>query len=211
MEFQEVVRRRRMVRAFEPEPLDGAVVERILRNAHQAPSAGFSQGYAFLVLEGQETARFWRAVRHGDDAEGYDAIAKAPLLIIPLASKDAYLDRYSEPDKGWTDRDEARWPVPFWYIDTGFTVLLMLLTAVDAGLGAVFFGIPPSADAEVRAEFGIPDDHDPIGVVAIGRRAAGERPIGSAVTRARRSLDDVVHRGTFQTRKQADGTLDGTG
>jgi nitroreductase len=211
MEFQEVVRRRRMVRAFEPEPLDAAVVERILRNAHQAPSAGFSQGYAFLVLEGQETGRFWRAVRRGDGGDGYKAIAQAPLLVIPLASKDAYLDRYSEPDKGWTDRDEARWPVPFWYIDTGFTVLLMLLTAVDAGLGAVFFGIPPSADGEVRAEFGIPDDHDPIGVVAIGRRAAGERPVGSAVSRPRRPLDEVVHRGTFQTRKKADGTADGAG
>jgi nitroreductase len=200
MEFQEVVRRRRMVRAFEPDPLDAAVVERILRNAHQAPSAGFSQGYAFLVLEGDETGRFWRAVRQGDDTGGYDAIAKAPLLVLPLASKDAYLDRYTEPDKGWTDRDEARWPVPFWYIDTGFTVLLMLLTAVDAGLGAVYFGIPPSADAAVRAEFAIPDDHDPIGVVAIGRRAPGERPVGSAVTRKRRPLDEVVHRGSFRPR-----------
>jgi hypothetical protein len=74
----------------------------------------------------------------------------------------------------------------------------MLLTAVDAGLGALFFGIPPEADAEVRAEFAIPADHDPIGVVAIGRRAPGERPIGSAVTRPRRALDDVVHRGTFR-------------
>jgi nitroreductase len=198
MEFQEVVRRRRMVRAFTPEPIEAAVVERILRNAHQAPSAGFSQGYAFVVLEGpEETGRFWRAAR-GDDDDGYESIAEAPLLVVPLASKAAYLDRYTEPDKGWADRDEARWPVPFWYIDTGFTVLLMLLTAVDAGLGAVYFGIPPSADAAMRAEFGIPDDHDPIGVVAIGRRAPGERPVGSAVTRPRRPLEDVVHRGGFR-------------
>src|SRR5262245_42677332 len=132
MEFQEVVRRRRMVRGFDPEPLAADVVERILRNAHQAPSAGFSQGYAFVVLEGEDTGRFWRAVRDGEGTGGYQAIAEAPLLIIPLACKDAYLDRYAEADKGWTDRDEARWPVPFWYIDTGFTVLLMLLTAVDA-------------------------------------------------------------------------------
>ena len=38
-------------------------------------------------------------------------------------------------DKGWTDRDESRWPVPYWYIDTGFTALLILLAVVDEGLG----------------------------------------------------------------------------
>ena len=68
---------------------------------------------------------------------------RAPLIVVPLSNRSAYLDRYAEPDKGWTDRDEARWPVPYWDIDTGFAALLMLLTAVDAGLGACFFGVPP--------------------------------------------------------------------
>jgi hypothetical protein len=66
----------------------------------------------------------------------------APLLVVPLACKAAYLDRYAEPDKGWTDREEGRWPVPYWYIDTGFAALLMLLTAVDEELGGLFFGLP---------------------------------------------------------------------
>src|SRR3712207_6969015 len=39
-------------------------------------------------------------------------MARAPLLVVVLSSKDAYLDRYAEPDKGWTDRDETRWAVP---------------------------------------------------------------------------------------------------
>ena len=66
----------------------------------------------------------------------------APVVIVPLASKDAYLDRYAEPDKGWTDRDEGRWPVPYWWVDTGMAALLILQTAVDEGLGACFFGLP---------------------------------------------------------------------
>jgi nitroreductase len=52
MEFQDVVRRRRMVRSYQPErsvPPD--VVNRILHNALRGPSAGFSQGWGFLVLE----------------------------------------------------------------------------------------------------------------------------------------------------------------
>ena len=72
-----------------------------------------------------------------------DGMRTAPVVIVPLASKAAYLDRYALPDKGWTDRDEARWPVPYWDVDVGMASLLMLLTAVDEGLGACFFGIPP--------------------------------------------------------------------
>jgi hypothetical protein len=97
----------------------------------------------------------------------------APLLIVPLACKVAYLDRYAEPDKGWTDRDEGHWPIPYWYIDTGFAVLLMLLTAVDEGLGGLFFGLRPEAVTAVRVAFGVPDDHEPIGAIAIGQSAPG--------------------------------------
>src|SRR5262249_14175803 len=111
MDFQEVVRRRRMVRSFEPRPLPTDVVERILRNAQRAPSAGFSQGWAFLALEGPEqTHRYWSAVGPRDAAAfRWQDLFAAPLLIVCLADKRAYLERYAEPDKGWTDRDEARW------------------------------------------------------------------------------------------------------
>ena len=72
------------------------------------------------------------------------------MVIIPCSSKAAYLDRYAEPDKGWTDLDEARWPVPFWHMDAAMASLLILLTAVDEGLGACFFGIPPEHDRATR-------------------------------------------------------------
>ena len=107
MDFQQVVQQRRMVRAFREEPLAPAVVERILTNVNRAPSAGFTQGYGFLVLErANDRARFWQtmaAVGHPPDP----AEMAAPLLVVPLACKAAYLERYAEPDKGWTDRDEA--------------------------------------------------------------------------------------------------------
>ena len=79
---------------------------------------------------------------------------RAPLLIVPMSDKQAYLDRYAEPDKGWTDRDEARWPVPYWDVDAGMASLLVLLTAVDEGLGACFFGVPADKVAGLRAAFG---------------------------------------------------------
>ena len=116
MEFADVVRRRRMVRDYDPDrPVPPEVRERLLEHAIRAPSAGFSQGWAFLVLEtAEERDRFWAATTSGGAPDAWlTRMRRAPLLVVPLANKAAYLDRYAEPDKGWTDRDEARWPVPY--------------------------------------------------------------------------------------------------
>jgi nitroreductase len=191
MKFQDVVRKRRMVRRFQADrPVPEETVDRILRNATRGPSAGFSQGQAFLVLEGEELAKFWE-LRPMDNG-----VSTAPLLIVPLSCKRVYLDRYAEPDKGWTDRDEARWPVPFWHIDTGMATLLILQTVVDEGLGALYFGIMPEDVAPFRELYGVPDDHEPIGAVAIGYSDEPEQS-GSPRKRGRRAADDVVHRGRW--------------
>jgi len=191
MEFQEVVRRRRMVRTFTAEAVPQAAQARILGNAVRGPSAGFSQGQSFLVLtEDADLAKFW-------DVAGLAVAASArtaPLVIVPFSCKRAYLDRYAQPDKGWTDRDEGRWPVPFWHIDTGMAALLILQTVVDEGLGAVYFGIVPEQVAPFRAAFGVPDDHEPIGAIAVGYDAeTAKRDLRSR----RRPLGDVVHYGRW--------------
>ena len=198
MDFQDVVDRRRMVRTYADRPVDSATVARMLHNAQRAPSAGFSQGWAFLVLDSPEDVeRFWAATSPEPEAANrwLDGMRTAPVVIVPLASKAAYLDRYAQPDKGWTDRDEARWPAPYWFIDTGMASLLILQTAVDEGLGACFFGIPPAQVDAFRDAFDVPDDHEPIGAITVGHRVADTGSPGSPATRRRR--DDVVHRGRF--------------
>ena len=88
MEFQDVVRKRTMVRSFEARPVDHAIVERLLANAQRAPSAGFSQGWAFLVLEGkQEAARYWDALwpEARRTEFGWPDMLNAPVLIVCLA------------------------------------------------------------------------------------------------------------------------------
>lgn len=197
VEFDEVVRRRRMVRSFANEPVPPDVVDRILANAQRAPSAGNAQGWAFLVLEGrEETERFWQATFDGDEARRrfrWQGLFDAPLLIVALSHKDAYLDRYAEPDKGWVDRDEGRWPVPYWDIDTGFASLLMVLTAVDAGLGALFFGV--FEVERFRDAFGVPGAYTPVGAVAIGYPLPDEP--SPSLARGRRPSGEVVHRGRW--------------
>lgn len=195
MDFQRVVDARRMRRNFSDEPVEPVALERILRNATHAPSAGFSQGWAFLLLtDPEDRARFWDGQWPGERTGRWsEGIVRAPALIVPMSNKDAYLDRYAEPDKGWTDRSEDRWPVPFWHIDAGFASMLMLLTAVDEGLGALFFGVIDQA--RFRSDFGVPDAYTPIGAIALGHPA--KDALSPSLKRGRRALDDVVHRGRW--------------
>ena len=122
---------------------------------------------------------------------------RAPVIVVPCSSKAAYLTRYAEPDKGWTDLDEARWPVPFWHMDAAMASLLILQTAVDAGIGGCFFGIPPERVAGVREEFAIPDTFDPVGrspwVIPPRSEGRPDRPS----RRPRKDPAEVVHRGSW--------------
>ncbi|WP_457184502.1 nitroreductase family protein [Nocardioides sp. P5_E3] len=200
MEFHEVVRRRRMVRRYADRPVDPAAVDRMLENAQRAPNAGFTQGWAFLVLDTPEdVALFWATTGADPDAHNawLDGMRTAPVVIVPLTSKAAYLDRYALPDKGWTDRDEARWPVPYWWVDAGMAALLVLQTAVDEGLGACFFGIEERHLDGFREAFGIPEDHAPVGAITVGHRETDTGAPGSPARRERRT--NLVHRGRWGT------------
>jgi nitroreductase len=203
MEFAEAVRRRRMVRNYDPDrPVPPEIVERLLGYAVHAPSAGFSQGWEFLVLDDPaDRATFWAATTPPDlvGSSWLDGMRQAPLIVVPHSHRDAYLDRYAEPDKGWTDRDEARWPVPYWHIDTGMASLLILLGAVDEGLGACFFGIPPTQTAAYRDAFGVPEAYTPIGAISIGYRATDRR--SPSLKRGRRDVATVTHRGRWSAPK----------
>jgi nitroreductase len=197
MEFQDVVRRRRMVRHYDTDrPVPPEVVDRIVDNALRAPSAGFSQGWGFLVLDTPDDIALFRTAATPTampPEKWFSANVQAPLLIVPLANKDAYLDRYARPDKGHTDRSDAWWPSPYWDIDTGMAALLILLTAVDAGLGACFFGIPAECVDPFRATFGVPPEYNPIGAISIGYSDEAARDLSSR----RRPRQDVVRRGRW--------------
>jgi nitroreductase len=159
MEFQDVVTKRKMIRRYEPDrTVPHEILEQIMRNAVRAPSAGFAQGWGFLVLDTAEAiSRFRQAATPVEESEQWFAAqVTAPVIVIPMANKDVYLDRYTLPDKGFTDRRDEWWPAPYWDIDAGFGALLILLSAVDHGLGACFFGIPRSRLDDVRETFAIP-------------------------------------------------------
>ena len=193
-----------MVRSYDlARPVPPEVIDRIVGNALRGPSAGFSQGFAFLVLDDPaDIARFRDAVRpEADPEEWFAAQVDAPLLIVAHSNKDAYLDRYALPDKGFTDRSDAWWTAPYWDIDTGFASLLMMLTAVDEGLGACFFGLPVDRIDSYRHAFGVPAHFAPIGAVSIGY--SDEPPKDPReISRRRRPVADVIHRSRWSPPEQ---------
>ncbi|MBO0729184.1 MAG: nitroreductase family protein [Acidimicrobiaceae bacterium] len=194
MEFQDVVRTRRMVRDFSDEPVARPVLEQLLANATQIPSAGYSQGFAFVVLTEPGQRRLFWETTSGPEWRGESEsvpLTRAPVVIVPLAHKQAYLDRYALPDKAHTPLSRAEhWPAPYWDIDTGFGVMLILLTAVNLGLGALFFGIFRGETALMEA-LGVPSGYRPIGAIAVGHPTPGERSKPSLTT-GRRRLSEVV-------------------
>ncbi len=199
MEYSEVVARRRMSRSFESCPVDSEVLDGLLRQALRAPSAGNTASLRFLVLEGAEqTGSYWDVtlppVRRVDFA--WPRLLDAPVLVVPWVDPDAYVSRYAEPDKVCTGlgRTPADWPVPYWFVDGGAAVMSLLYGAVDAGLGALFFGLFGHEDA-VRSRFGVPPGQRAVGTIALGHPVV-ER-LSASARRPRLSFDEVIHRGRW--------------
>jgi nitroreductase len=196
MQFAEVVRRRRMIRSYDTaRSVPADALDAILEAARRAPSAGLTQGVSLLVLSTAGRETFWR-ITADEDSSWLRGMRTAPVLITVWTSEEAYLDRYAEADKGWTDRDPARWSAPYWFVDAGMASMAALLSAVDHDLGACFFGIPADRIPAVREAFGVPTSQLSVGVISLGypNLAPGT---GSPTRRARKAQSEVIHRGTW--------------
>jgi nitroreductase len=204
-EFADVVRSRRMTRAFDDRPLAPGVLDRLVELAVRAPSAGKTQGWHLVVLEGKQTSVFWDitlpAVKR--DSFRWQRLLHAPVIALPLADSKAYVTRYAEPDKVQTGlgAGAGAWPVPYWTIDASMAVMTLLLAAEDEGLGALFFGVFRN-ERELRNHLGIPAGLELLGAIALGHRAATavEDPAsgpGRSASRGRRPARQVIHQGRW--------------
>lgn len=191
MEFADILRRRRMVRNYRDERVDPAAVDRIVDAARRAPSAGFSQGQAFIVVTDPERRRRIAELASEPEyvAQGFDPwISRAPVHVVVCVSETIYRARYDEPDKN-PDGKPHHWPVPYWWVDAGAAMMLVLLAAVDEGLAAGFLGSHAMPRLEALLE--LPDDMRAIGVVTIGHPAPDRR--SGSLARGRIPRHRVVH------------------
>lgn len=176
-----------MVRSFSDRPLDPALVERLLDDSLRAPSAGNTRGTSWVLLTGRdETWRYWEPATTGDwraRSSRWPGLARAPVVAVSVASAPAYLDRYAETDKassglGAPERGgggEPAWPVPYWLTDAAFSTILLLLGAVDAGIGACFLG-NFRAEVEILESLGVPAGRRLFGAVALGHPDDRDHP-----------------------------------
>jgi nitroreductase len=187
-----------MHRAFLPEPLPDEQVERIVSVIRRAPSGGFSQGGSIVVVT-DDAKRAEIARAFGDEhysTNGRNFIADAPVHMVISANESRYHARYNEADKlAATGGVEVTWPVPYWFVDAGALMMLVLMAAIDEGLAGAFIGHPDQK--RIFDELlGLPEDVVPIGLALIGK--PGESPpIGSRLKSRQRSLDDLIHRGRW--------------
>jgi FMN reductase [NAD(P)H] len=196
MEFQELLRRRRMVRAYSDEPVAPDAIERIVRTVRRAPSAGFSQGQRLYVVTDAAT-RGELARLAGEEefaAMGRERwISVAPVHVVVGVREESYHERYRAPDK-LRDGQEIGWPAPYWYVDAGALFMLLQLAALDEGLVSGVFGVLPEQVPELKALIDMPDDVHFVCVVTIGHpRPGAEETPSSRFTRLRLPLEDVVH------------------
>ena len=189
MEFDEILARRRMVRAYRPDPVPRDAIERIVATVRRAPSAGFSQGQRLLVVTEQATRDAIGALL-GDR----QWVSDAPVLIVVGVREDDYHDRYRKPDKV-VDGQEIEWPVPYWHFDAGAAAMLILLAAIDEGYAAGLFGVFVEAMEPFKQLLDIPDDVTVTSCITIGKPADDSSwdALTSRLTQARRPVDDLVH------------------
>ncbi len=203
MEFADVVRGRRMTRAFSTRPVDSALISQIVDLASRAPSAGKTQGWHALIISSTDTAKFWDDTLAVEKRESFrwKQLLDAPVIALVFADPAAYVERYSEHDKAHTGLGASTeaWPTPYWTVDASFAAMTMLLAAEDAGLGALFFGVF-HGEQQLRTRLCVPDAMELIGAIAIGwpdeRVVENETPKtekGLSASRARRSAEQIIH------------------
>src|SRR5947208_1038340 len=185
-----------MVRNYAPEPVDRETLTRIVSTIRRAPSGGYSQGQRLVVVT-DPAAKQRLAAISGEDAVAHEGVepwfTSAAAHVLVCTREDDYHDRYRQPDK-LQDGEEIEWPVPYWYVDAGAALMLILLAAIDEGLSADVYGFVGEGQEEVRELLGIPADVAVLAGVTIGVPAddSGWSAIASRRTRARRPIDDLV-------------------
>ncbi|MGH7266080.1 MAG: nitroreductase family protein [Candidatus Rokuibacteriota bacterium] len=174
MDFRDVLRRRRMVRRFQPTPVDDGALTRLLRAAQRGPSAGHTQPLELVVVRDPAVRRELSRASWSRGARP-DA---GDVTIVFCGDLVREAERYG-----------ARGAGKYLPMDVGFAVLLFMLAAVDEGLGAGLIG--DFHEEHVQAALGLPPHVTPVAMVIVGH------PDEPPAARPRRPWQDVVHRDRY--------------
>lgn len=176
MDFETVVKRRRMCREFLERDVPQEKIDRILDLASRYPSAGHTEPQEFIVVHNRRTKE---DLAHAALDQMF--VAQAPLVIVVVSDVRRSARRYGERGVRF-----------FSIIDGAFVAMLILLAVVEEGLGACFVG--SFYDEEVQEVLSLPQEVRPIGIIPMGYCAEGPRKF------RRRSREQIVHRDRYEGR-----------
>jgi nitroreductase len=196
LELADLLKQRRMVRHYRPDPVPRETIERVVSVVRKAPSGGFSQGHRLVVVTEPETRQELARLAGEDEyiALGLEPwISVAPVHVFVGTREESYHERYRQPDK-LRDGEEIGWPAPYWYVDAGAAFMLIQLAALDEGLATGVFGVLPAQVPAVKQLLGVPDDVHFVCVLTIGRPAPNPRESDqiSRLSQRRLPLDELV-------------------
>ncbi len=191
----DLLKQRRMVRHYSGEPVPRDVLERIVATVRRAPSAGFSQGQRLLVVDDPPLLAQIAALGDDEPLEGVEPWFETAAAQVFVMTREAdYHERYQRDDK-LQDGEEIEWPVPFWHVDAGAAMMLILLAAIEEGLAAAVYGIFGDDERKLRGLLRISDDLTLVAGVSIGYPLPdpGWSSKTSRATQRRRQVDELVH------------------
>lgn len=194
MSLYDLLQQRRMVRHYSGETVDRAVLDRIVGTVRRAPSAGFSQGQRLLVVDDRALIA---QLADDDEPTGVEPwFTSAAAHVLVLTREQDYHDRYNREDKlDATGGVEIVWPVPYWHVDAGAALMLILLAAIEEGLAAGVYGVQLEDQPRLRMLLDIPDELAIVAGVTLGHAAPDPEwsKRTSRATQPRRPLDELVH------------------
>ncbi len=151
MEFEQVVRKRRMIREFDPDKqIPEKIITKLLMNAHRAPSAGHTEVQEFVIVRDRAIKKKLRQV-----AVDQEYVEEAPTLIVVCSNTSRSERRYGKRGREF-----------YSIIDGAFASMLILLTAVNERIGAGFVGA--FEDDKVSEILKLPRHVRPIGIITLG-------------------------------------------
>lgn len=174
----QIMRDRRSIRRYTDQPVERALIERLLAAATWAPSAHNRQPWRFAVIRDDETkerlAETMNAVLRADlAADGLpsdqieahadrrrERLTRAPVLILLCMTM---VDMHGYPDE---TRRRAEWIMATQSVALAGQNLL--LAAHAEGLGACWLCAPLFCPEVVRDALGLPEDWQPQAFISLG-------------------------------------------
>jgi|ERR671922_905527 nitroreductase len=169
MEFDDIVRKRKMIRKYLPKKIPDRIISKLIKNASRAPSAGHTQVQEFIIVKDPATKKKMRQV-----SVNQKVIEDAPVLIVVCSNTSRSVDRYGQRGRDF-----------YSIIDGAFASMLILLTAVNEEIGAGFVGA--FEDDKIAEILGLPEYVKPVGIIALGY------PDESPAKLERIERDQLVH------------------